>query len=182
VPFLIGFTGLSGAGKTTAVEYLSGLGRGQGVYLGQAVHKEIAARGLSTSAETERQVRLDLRKESGAGALAKLVAPEVRGLLESGCTVLLDSIFHVQEYLELQQCGGYRQLLVAIEACIDTRAQRLRSRPIRPLTRAELEARDQLEINVLGTQSVIESATCRIANEGSLDNFIGSLDTFWTSL
>jgi dephospho-CoA kinase len=178
--FLIAVAGLSGAGKTTAVDYLKNLGLGQKVYLGDIVLNEVRARGLAPGAENERMVRLDLRLQQGPGALAILAAATVRALLNQGANVLVDAIFEIEEYKHFQTCcHNSTSVLLAIEASFETRAVRLSSRDRRPLTREELKLRDETEIARLGTGTAIADAGHRIVNEKSIEAFQDELERFW---
>lgn len=86
--YLIGLAGLSGAGKTTAIDHLVSIGVGGRVYLGQIVLDEVEKRGLLRLPENERTVRLALRAELGLDILAKRAAPDIDGLLANGMNVL----------------------------------------------------------------------------------------------
>lgn len=100
---LIALAGPSGAGKTTAVDYLEEIGFGQKVYLGQAVLDEIGAQGLRPEPESERHVRMTFRERYGPGALSILAGPQVEALLTRGINVLIDAVF--EEYqAEFQVC------------------------------------------------------------------------------
>jgi dephospho-CoA kinase len=178
--FLIAVTGLSGAGKTTAVDYLKNVGVGEKVYFGDIVLNEVRARGLALTAENERSVRLDLRSQHGLGALAIRAGPIVTGLLNDGLNLLVDAIFAIEEYQHLQTCcGNSTPVLLAIEASFETRSRRLLSRAERPLTPEELRIRDQTEIANLGTGKAIAAAHHRIVNEESIQTFYGNLKQFW---
>lgn len=178
--FLIAVSGLSGAGKTTAVDYLKKLGLGEKVYLGDMVLDEVRARGMSPGSENERLVRLSLRSERGRGALATLAGPTVKALLKKGANVLIDAIFEFEEYRYLETCcETSTPLLLAIEASFETRAHRLRLRAERPLTREELKIRDETEISQLGTGTVMAGAPYKIANEHSIQSFQMDLERFW---
>jgi dephospho-CoA kinase len=180
--FLIAVAGLSGAGKTTAVDYLKDLGLGQKVYLGDTVLNEVRARGLPSSPENERLVRLDIRLQHGPGALAVLAGPAVKELLDEGVNVFVDAIFEAEEYQHLETCcGNSTSVLLAIEASFETRALRLRSRAERPLTREELKVRDETEMTRLGTSMIMARAGYKIVNEGSIQAFQNDLKGFWKS-
>jgi dephospho-CoA kinase len=178
--FLIAVAGLSGAGKTTAVDHLKDLGLGQKVYLGDTVLNEVRVRGLALGPENERFVRLDIRLKQGPGALAILAGPTVKGLLNEGVNVFVDAIFEAEEYQHLKSCcGDSTPILLAIEASFATRALRLRSRAERPLTRKELKVRDDTEMTRLGTAIVMARASYKIVNEGSIRDFQTDLERFW---
>src|ERR1700722_17894794 len=88
---LIAVAGFSGAGKTTAVEYLHECGLGNVVYVGEYVQAEVEARGLALTPENERLVREAARNEHGREVFAKRAVADLRGKTYSGA-ILLDAI------------------------------------------------------------------------------------------
>jgi dephospho-CoA kinase len=179
---LVGVAGLAGAGKTTAVQYLSGRSGGEVVYLGGTVIEEVLARGLPDTRENERRVRLELRQSNGPTALAIPYAEKVAELIASGVSIFVDAIFLQAEFdlLKSRVPVGSAYLL-AIEASFDLRCDRLAKRPERPFSREELAERDKTELTQLGTAAVIAAADHTIRNEGFLEDFHRSLTTFWDS-
>jgi adenylate kinase len=132
---LIAAAGLSGSGKTTALRYLKKLSAGEIVYFGGIVLEQIRDRGLVPCPETERSVRLDIREQHGPAALAILATRNVEEYLKNGVNVLIDAIFVIEEYRQIQQLRGFsRSVLLAVNASFETRCGRLGSRADRPLT------------------------------------------------
>jgi dephospho-CoA kinase len=178
--FLIAVTGLSGAGKTTAIDHLKRVGVGEKVYLGQTVLNEVQARRLPPGTESEQLVRLDFRSQYGPGALAILAKDNVRALLNDGTNVLVDAVFEMEEYQHLRTCTeGLRAVLLAIEASFETRSRRLLGRLNRPHTPEQLKARDKTEVTQLRTGLVMEAADHKIVNEDSLEIFYEDVELFW---
>jgi dephospho-CoA kinase len=182
--FLIAVTGFSGAGKTTAINYLSDIGVGQKIYLGQVVLDEIITRGLPPGPESERLVRSEFREQYGAGALAILASKTIEAHFARNANVLVDAVFEEAEYLFLQdlcsKCASPH--LLAIEADFEIRSERLATRTLRPLTRQQLADRDAFEVKNLGTQLAMTKASSRIANEGTLQSFERELQVFWRAV
>jgi dephospho-CoA kinase len=178
--FLIAVSGLSGSGKTTAVNHLMTAYGGTTIYLGGLVIEEVARRGLPICAENEKIVRLDIRRKHGPGALAVLATPSVQQYLSSNLNVFVDAIFVLDEYRILQKCSGNTEaILLAIDACFETRCRRLGSRAERPLSREQVKDRDEVEIAELKTPVAMAEASYKIANENTMDNFLTDLDSFW---
>jgi dephospho-CoA kinase len=182
--YLIAVTGLSGAGKTTAVNYLQEIGVGQKIYLGQAILAEVRTRGLPAGPDSEREVRSDFRQQYGPAALAVLAGPQISECLNQDTNVLIDAIFDDQEYTFIRSlCPSTSSfLLFSVLANFDTRSGRLAVRGERPCTREQLASRDEFELSQLGTQNVIDRAKFKIVNEVALDDFEGELQNLWNTI
>jgi dephospho-CoA kinase len=179
---LVGVAGLAGAGKTTAVTYLSEVTGGQSIYLGEVVLKEIRARGLPQTRDNEKQVRIDLRRNNGPAALAIPFKDSVAGYLAGGTPTFIDAIFLQEEFDALSSCSqGPITHLLAIEASFEVRYSRLKDRPDRPFNRDELADRDKMELETLGTGRVISGASYTIRNEDSFEKFYNQLADFLIS-
>ena len=177
---LIALAGFSGAGKTTAIAYLTSMGFGEPYYAGSIVHAELSRRQLAVTPESERNIRAELRQTFGMGVFAERAAPELRRLCVSS-PVLLDAVYCPDE-LELYKADFGEQLVtVAIEAAFNVRAPRVAAREERPIPFEKLRLRDKFEVTMLRLDEVIAAADLRIANEHSLDEFQKSLNGFAAS-
>jgi dephospho-CoA kinase len=178
-PCIVAVAGLTGAGKTTAVEYLGQYYGARIIYLGTAVLNWVRERGLPQTPEGEKIARHELRERHGPAAFVKSSAAEIGLLLGSGSPVLIDAVFHPQEFDELVTCAGdFRVYLVGIMASYETRCMRLARRPFRPFNKGEVLDRDEFELRKLRIGDVLAAATHTISNEGSLENYYASLITF----
>jgi dephospho-CoA kinase len=181
--YVIGVTGLSGVGKTTAIVHFENLGLGQRVYLGEEVLKELNSRGLARNSANEQSIRLNLRQIEGPAVLAMRAAPLIKRILARGTNVFLDAIFAIEEYQYLQTSfPGSRLMLLAIIASREVRLLRLASRPERPLTSEEMGVRDANELSRLKTGNVIDHANYIIENESTLIVFQRALEQFWSNV
>ena len=182
--YLIAVTGLSGAGKTTAINYLQKIGAGQKIYLGQVVLAEVRTRGMPPGPDSERAVRMGFRKQHGPAALAVLAGPRIRESLNQETNVLIDAIFDYQEYTFIRNLGPTTSsfLLFSVEANFDTRAGRLVARGDRPCTPEQLASRDEFELTQLGTQKVIDRAKVKIVNEAAVDYLEAELQNLWNAI
>jgi dephospho-CoA kinase len=175
----VGVTGLAGAGKTTAVQYLSGLTGGLVFYLGQTVLDEVRARGLSETPDNQRQVRIDLRREKGLAVLAVPYVDAVAECLGNGIPVFIDAIFTQAEFdVLISRVPSGSAHLLAIDVSFDIRSARLARRSERPFNAEELRERDKYELEELGTNAVIAAAECTIRNEETFDEFYRRLAAF----
>jgi dephospho-CoA kinase len=168
---LIAVTGFSGAGKTTAINYVAAATSSNRIYVGQLVLDEIRKRGLPLGAESERIVRLDLRQRHGLAGLAVLATSEIQQSLKLGKSVLVDAVLSVDELDHYRQYCDSTTYLASILTSFDVRADRLASRTERKLSRDELLKRDDLELVSLRTDRAIAAADTSISNEGTLRVF-----------
>ncbi len=177
---LIAVTGLSGAGKTTAIGHFESIGLGQRVYLGEEVLKEINLKGLARNPANEESVRLSLRENEGAAVFAARATPLIERILAMGTNVFVDAIFDLEEYQHLRASfKNCTLIMLGIRASFETRSVRLASRPERPLTPEDLKVRDKTELLRLGTGSVFDHANYKIDNEDTLVAFQQALEQFW---
>lgn len=180
---LIAVAGHTGSGKSTAVEYLKTLCGGESVYLGAAVLEYMRTAQIPITPENELHWRLKLREQDGPAAFAKIKSAAIISSLASGVPVLVDAIFAPDEFKLLKsEVGRYPAYLIAITASFETRCNRLRTRPKRPLSVQEVAERDRKELEQLGTAEVLAAATFSIENDGLLDEFHATLSKWWASI
>jgi dephospho-CoA kinase len=177
-PLLIGISGLSGAGKSTAATLLAALSGGKTVYVGQVVLDEIKVRGLEQTRENERSVRLEIReREGGAGLLLRKRA-EILSALGSGQSVFVDAVLSPEEWSELEIMHKSGTRLLIIDADFETRAARLSARSTRPFSRDDLRRRDETEQAALRIADLNQEANICISNIRGLDHFEDCLAKF----
>ncbi len=172
---IIGLVGLSGTGKSEASRILTGIGGLPVVYFGDVVITEIAARGLELTPENERCVREELRAREGMAVMAKRKLPEIRATLAREGKVLVDGIYSYSELKLLRTTFGEELTVIAIHASKPVRAARLMARPVRPLTREEMEARDSAEVENLEKAPPIALADYHVVNDGTIDELSAAL-------
>jgi dephospho-CoA kinase len=176
MPKLLGVTGYSGAGKTSAIEYIAGKSGANRIYVGQLVADEVIERRLPPGADSERAVRVSLRQLHGVAGLAILVAPAIRANFSVGRSVLIDAICSLEEMEYYRKTFDATAVLVSILASFDVRADRVAVRSEKAMTRDELLQRDELENMILRTDIAIEAAEIAICNEGDFSKFHNQLD------
>jgi dephospho-CoA kinase len=183
VAYVIAVSGLAGSGKTTAITFLARLCGGEPIYLGGTILDVVRDRNLPQTRESERIVRIELREQHGPAVLVKLNAEVILRRLDKGIPVLVDAIFNIEELDLLQSVlAAYPLYLISMSSSFELRYQRLQSRSERPFSEAELRARDQTELETLGTARVLAAATYSIANEGPLEGFHHSLENIQDSI
>ena len=167
---LVAVCGLAGAGKTTAVDILEGLGAGARVYVGAFVTAEVAHRRLPPTPQSEREVREDLRASGGMAALAWLALPTIEGILEAGRVALVDAIYCVEEFALYRERLGDQVVRISVEAEKWHREERLAIRTLRRIDAEALAKRDEFELAQLGLGAVLAAAEHRVINDGTLDD------------
>lgn len=176
MPLLLGIAGYSGAGKTTAIQYLVSTCGADRIYVGQLIADEVLARGMNPGPESEKIVRRELRERDGMEGLAMLVAPTVQRSLGLGRPAIIDAICCLQEIEFYRRTFDQSALLVSLITSFDVRARRVRLREEKPMTADQLRERDDLENTFLRTDLAIEAATIVISNDGDLEQLHKSLD------
>ncbi len=171
---ILAIVGLPGAGKTEATEYLIKKTGWPKIYFGQAVVDEAARRGNLGEAG-ERAVREEFRQKDGMAALALANMPKIKSIFAIS-SVILESMYSWEEYLELKKEFGESFKVLAIYASPQTRISRMEKRPVRPLTPSELESRDYSQIENLHQAGPIARADWTVVNEGTLDELFLNID------
>jgi dephospho-CoA kinase len=178
MPKLFAVTGFSGAGKTTAIDFLRNEKLGRKIYVGKFILDELERRGLPQCAESEKNVRLELRQEHGPAFFAVLANTQIETAFAANENVLLDAVLSMEELNYYRaHCGGAVQL-VAISTSFEVRATRLENRTERKLSRDDLLKRDNFETLTLGTTKVMAAAHSTLPNEGSMIEFEKRLREF----
>ncbi len=166
-PSVVALVGLSGVGKSKAVELIGNIRDFETVYFGGVVLAELKARGLDHTQAAEADVRESLRTEFGMAAMALKSLPAIEASLAAGRDVLIDGLYSYAELKVLRKTLGNRLWLIAIHARKSVRAKRLASRPLRPLTATEMVERDRREIDNVEKAEPIALADFHIVNDGS---------------
>jgi dephospho-CoA kinase len=167
-PVLLAIVGMSGTGKSEAAKYLSKRYGLTSFYMGGVVLKEVERRGLAGSPQNERKVREQLRRRGGMAAIAKLALPSLRDFFKSEDRVLIDGLYSAEELTFLRRFSKeFSTVLVAIHSDRHLRYERLRTRAVRPLTAAEVDLRDQAELEKLNKAIPIVLADFHICNNRS---------------
>ena len=166
-PKIIAMVGMACAGKTAASKILEQHGYTR-VRFGDVTDDEVKRRGLPLTEANERTVREALRAELGMAAYAKLNLPRIDAALEK-TPVVIDGMYSWEEYLLLKDRYGDNLAVAAVWASPGTRAKRLSTRAVRPLTREETFSRDKSEIEKVSKAGPIAVADYMIVNGGSFE-------------
>ncbi len=173
---VIVLVGMPGAGKSTLVEHMEAQGI-PNVYFGGITVNEVKRRGLEVNEKNEKMVREELRANEGPGVMAKRIIPEIEELFAGGQkTVVADGLYSWTEYKIFKEKFGDDALIIAITAPRKVRHERLVHRPVRPLTEAQVSAREYAEIENIEKGGPIANADYTIVNDGDPYELITKFD------
>jgi len=167
---IIAFVGLSGSGKSSAVDYLTEKGFPK-VYFGGIVLDAMTEAGLDHTQENEKPFREELREREGKDFVVNRIIDQIHGLIAAGQhRIVADGLYTWTEYRALKKEFPGELSVVAIVAPKHLRHHRLAKRPIRPLTETEATKRDWAEIENLEKGGPIAIADHYIINDQDLDH------------
>lgn len=173
---IIAFVGMPGAGKSSAVDYISQRGYPT-VYFGGVVLQAIKDAGLPVTPANEKRMRQQLRQDEGKDVIVKRISQQIRQLIAEGHSrIVADGLYSWTEYTYLQRAFPGQLYVMAIIAPRGLRHQRLAQRPERPLTPAEALDRDYAEIENVEKGGPIAIADHYIMNTGSLEDLHTSIE------
>ena len=165
---ILAVVGMSGSGKSVAVDYLTSLGVPK-VYFGGMIYKEMERRGIEITPESQRDFRQKIREDEGKDWVVKQVIDETKKLIEAGQRrIVLDGVYSWTEYKILKHEFPGELTFLAIVVPKRLRYKRVAQRPERPFDRNEIMDRDQTEIENLEKGGPIAAADYYILNDGSI--------------
>lgn len=175
-PKLIVLVGMPGAGKSYCVDYLETKGW-PSVYFGGITLDEVKRRGLEVNADNEKIVREEIRATEGKDAYAKRILKQAEALAEQGHDkVIVDGLYSWSEYKVFKNTYGNDAIIIAITAPRKVRHERLKNRPVRPLTEEEVVSREYAEIENIEKGGPIANADYTIANNSSVEKLERDLE------
>lgn len=165
---ILAVVGMSGSGKSVAVDYLTSLGVPK-VYFGGMIYKEMERRGIEITPESQRDFRQKIREDEGKDWVVRQVIDETKKLIEAGQRrIVLDGVYSWTEYKILKHEFPGELTFLAIVVPKRLRYKRVAQRPERPFDRNEIMDRDQTEIENLEKGGPIAAADYYILNDGSI--------------
>lgn len=174
---IIAFVGLTGSGKSTAVEYLTQKGYPK-VYFGGIVLDEVRRRGLELTQENEQPIREELREKEGKDFVVTRIITQIHDLIDAGQhRIVADGLYTWTEYKALKHEFPGELTVVAVVTPKYKRKQRMASRPVRPLTSEEVDKRDWAEIENIEKGGPIAIADYFIHNDKDLASLEAQIKT-----
>lgn len=176
----VAVVGMCGSGKSVLCNYFCQQGW-QKVYFGGVTMTELKKAGWPINEENERKMREHLRATYGMGAFAILLKEEILQKLQTS-NVVLDGLYSWSEFIILKELLGDRLVLAAVVTDCSVRKQRLATRKIRPLTSAEVDARDKAEIENSEKGGPIAKADHYFINNGTEQQLHSQFVSFLANL
>lgn len=180
-PIIVAFVGLSGSGKTEAINYLSETYKLPVVSFSNVINDLMDEKKIEHSIENHRKIRNEIRKEYGMAAMAILKMNELKSILKNSNQVLIEGLYSWEEYEHLlKNFHNTRIVLVAVWARKELRWSRASRREYRPkFYGAKRDITELLETN---KGPAIAYADYLIKNDFSLDDFHDKLDETYRSI
>jgi dephospho-CoA kinase len=175
---IIAFVGLTGSGKSTAVDYLTEKGYPK-VYFGGIFYEAMKEAGLTPGDwAVENPFRKEIREKEGNDFIAIRAVKQIRGLIAAGQhRIIADGLYSWTEYKIMKHEFPGELTVVAVVSPKHLRQRRLADRPERPLTAVEVDQRDWAEIENIEKGGPIAIADYYILNSGDIDHFHQQIDT-----
>lgn len=163
---IIAIVGMPGSGKSVVASYLKNNGFPV-IYFGGIIIREVEKRGLPITPHNEQMVREEIRRQQGMDVCAQIALPLIKAKLESHQLVIIDGLYSFTEYKTLKKDLNDELLVLSVFSPKAIRYERLTLRQSRPLTLAEAERRDFMEIERIEKGGPIAMADLTIVNDGS---------------
>ena len=174
---IVAFVGLTGSGKSTAVDYLTEKGYPK-VYFGGIVLDEVRKRGLELTQENEQPIREELREKEGKDFVVKRIISQIHNLINAGQhRIVADGLYTWTEYKALKHEFPGEMIVIAVVTPKHERKARMAKRPVRPLTSEQVDQRDWAEIENIDKGGPIAIADYFVHNDKDLDWLHEQLDT-----
>lgn len=173
---IIAFVGLTGSGKSTAVDYFTKKGFPR-VYFGGVIINAVKEAGLEVNEANERMIREKVRAEHGKDFVVQQIIEQINNLADAGQDrIVADGLYTWTEYKALKQAFPGEMTVVAIISPRHIRYRRLATRKVRPLDEQEASERDWAEIEKLEKGGPIAIADYYVSNEDDFEHFYQQLD------
>lgn len=172
---ILAIVGMSGSGKSVAVDYLTEQGFPK-VYFGGMIIKEMKKRGIEITPDNEREFREMIRSTEGKDWVVRQAIAETKDLIEAGQKrIVLDGVYSWTEYKILKHDFPGELTFIAIITPKALRYERVAKRPERPFDAVKIRERDHSEIENLEKGGPIVAADYFIMNDGTIEDLYTQL-------
>ena len=174
---IVAFVGLPGAGKSSAVDYLTEKHYPK-VYFGGVIYAAMDEAGIERTAQSETIFREEIREKEGKDFVVNRIVTQIENLIDCGeRRIVADGLYTWTEYKILKRAFGTNLEVVAIVAPRHVRHHRLTKRVERPYTIDEATKRDWAEIEHLEKGGPIAIADHYVINDSNLEHLYTQVDT-----
>ncbi len=175
---ILAFVGLSGTGKSTAVDYLTEKGFPK-VYFGGIFYEAMKEAGLTPGDwEVENVFRKEIRQREGNDFIVKRAIKQLHNLAAAGQHhIIADGLYSWTEYKALKHEFPGELTLIAIIAPKHLRYHRLANRPERPQTAQQVNERDWHEIEDIEKGGPIAIADYYVMNDKDPEHLYSQIDS-----
>jgi len=170
---IIALVGLCGSGKSIVCDHL--IKSYSKVYFGGLTMEKLKEEGLDVNETNEKMMREKLRKEHGMAAYAIIAMPKIEKLISEEKDVLIDGLYSWSEYKILKEKFP-NMITIAVFTPLHLRYSRLAKRKVRPLTKEEIDGRDQSEIENIEKGGPIAKADYTLVNDDSYEQLISKVE------
>lgn len=175
---IIAFVGMSGSGKSVAVDYLTDK-KYPKVYFGGMIYKEMEKRGIERTedGESEKKFREEIRATEGKDWVVNQVIAETKDLIAAGQKrIILDGVYSWTEYRILKHEFPTQLTFIAIVTDRKLRYKRVAKRPNRPFDGNAIRERDRSEIENLEKGGPIAMADYYVLNNGTTEDMTNRIN------
>lgn len=173
---IVAFVGLTGSGKSAAVDYVVEKGYPK-IYFGGIIYSAMDEAGIAITPESQQIFREEIREREGKDFVVKRVIKQARDLLEAGQhRIVLDGLYTWTEYKVLKHEFPGELTVIAVVAPKKLRHHRLAIRPERPFTNVEADKRDWTEIENIEKGGPIAIADYYIMNDADIEHLDNQVD------
>jgi len=174
---IVAFVGLTGSGKTAAVDHLTSKGYPK-VYFGGIFYEAMKEAGLTPGDwEVENPFRKEIREREGKDFVVKRANQQIHNLIAAGQhRIVVDGLYSWTEYKIMKHEFPGELIVVAVIAPKHVRHHRLATRPDRPLNTEEVNERDWHEIEDVEKGGPIAIADYYLMNDGDLETLYKQVD------
>jgi len=161
---VIGFCGLPGSGKSTAIEAISDLGKI--ITMGDVIRNEAKIRGIDPTGENLGKIANELRDKWGQEIIATKCVELIRTFKNE--IIFVDGVRSIIELNVFRKFWKFPLIATVIDEKIRFKRLYKRARSDDPKTIDELRERDKREI-AFGLNSLVEKAEYKIKNTSSIE-------------
>lgn len=175
---ILALVGMSGSGKSVAVDHLTEKGFPK-IYFGGMVYREMEKRGIARTEDgsAEKEFREMIRATEGTDWVVRQVIEEAKNLVAAGQKrIVLDGVYSWTEYKILRHEFPGLVKFVAIVVDKNLRYERVEKRSDRSFSAAAIRERDRSEIENLEKGGPIAAADFYILNNGTKEDLEKRLD------